>query len=163
MSCEIQSPIGLTFDPLDLTGLAAPGDCLHIHGRRALPNDPVDCHYQSVMIEADSGLGRRPILIGRNTPGTVLPPIDQANPLFGFDPMLTFVSSCSCMDFPDECCGGTATTEYALMIGQGQLVGIGETVPVEVPNDSYEFSTLDAFQLGECGKPTQEAWALIKK
>jgi hypothetical protein len=160
-ACETQFPIPLTFEPLDLTGIAAPGDCLHIHARRALPTDPVNCHYQSVLIDADNGLTRRPVLIGRNDPGIALPPIDNTSPLFGFSPTLTFVESCSCADFPDECCGDAVTTEYALNIGQ-QLVHIGETVTIDFPNEDYNFTTLDAFQLGECGKPTQEAWGLVK-
>jgi hypothetical protein len=159
--CETQFPIPLSFAPLDLTGIAAPDDCLHVHARRLDPSNPVGCRFQSVFIDADNGLTRRPILVGRNTPGIFLPPFDNTSPLFGFDPTLVYVDNCSCTEFPNECCDGNSPTLYGLDIGQAALVNIGETVAVDVPNDSYTFTTLDAFQLGECGKTPQEAWGLV--
>jgi hypothetical protein len=161
--CEVATPKPLNFVPLDLSAIAIPGDCLHVTARRLNPLNPDVCAFQSVVIEAANGTTRRPILIGRNTPGIVLPPLDNASPLVGFNPVLVHVESCSCADFPDECCGDVAKTLYALDIGQLDLVDIGETVPVDFPNDSYEFTTLDAFQLGECEAPIQEAWALVTK
>lgn len=161
--CEVDIPTPLSFAPLDLTGIAAPGDCLRVHARRLDPTNPDLCRFQSVVIEAENGATRRPIMIGRNTPGVMLPPLDNASPLVGFNPTLELVESCSCAEFPDECCDGVSTTLYALDIGQADVVNIDETVPVDFPNDSYEFTTLDAFQLGECGKSPQEAWGLVWK
>jgi hypothetical protein len=162
--CETAIPTPLSFAPLDLGGIAVAGDCLHVHARRVDPSNPDLCRFQSVVIEsANSGTPRRSLVVGRNTHGVMLPPIDNASPLVGFDTELVQVDSCSCSEFPAECCDEVAPTLYALDIGQPDVVHIGETVPVEFPNDIYEFTTLDAFQHGDCAKPTQEAWALIVK
>lgn len=160
--CETAIPTPLSFAPLDLSAIAVPGDCLHVHARRINPSNPDLCRFQSVAIElANANTARRPLMLGRNTPGVALPPVDNASPLVGFDPVLVHVESCSCTEFPDACCDGLATTAYALDIGQPDIVNIGETVMLEFPNDTYEFITLDAFQLGVCDKPTQEAWGLV--
>jgi hypothetical protein len=160
--CETAIPTPLSFAPLDLSTIAAANDCLHIKARRLDPSNPDLCRFQSVLIEsANTNFASRPLMIGRNTSGVVLPPINEGSPLAGFAPELVHVESCACADFPDECCDGVEPTVYALDIGQPDVVHIGETVLVEFSSDSYAFTTLDAFQLGECGKPTQEAWALI--
>jgi hypothetical protein len=159
--CEIDIPTPLSFSPLDLSNIGAPMDCLHIFARRIDPTNPDVCRFQSVVIESDNGQTRRPVMIGRNTPGVMLPPLDNTSELFGFDPTLVYVENCSCTEYPDECCGDVSTTRYALDIGQPDVVHIGETVAVQVPNNSYQFTTLDAFQLGECGKSVQEAWGLV--
>lgn len=163
--CEIAVPTPLSFSPLDLSGIALPGDCLHVHARRQNPSNPDACRFQTVTIEATDVSTRRPIMLGRNAPGVVLPPVDTTSPLVGFNPVLVHVESCSCADFPDDCCDDVATTVYGLDIGgqsgEQNIVHIGETVPVVFPNDTYAFTTLDAFQLGECNKPTQEAWGLV--
>jgi hypothetical protein len=163
--CEIAVPTPLSFSPLDLTGIAIAGDCLHVHARRQNPSNPDACRFQTVYIEGANDTTRRPIMIGRNSPGVVLPPVENSSPLVGFDPVLVHQESCSCAEFPDACCEDVATTRYALDIGgqtgQQILVQIGESVPVEFPNDTYTFTTLDAFQLGDCDKPTQVAWGLV--
>jgi hypothetical protein len=161
--CEVMTPRPLNFVPLDLSTIAAPGDCLHVTARRQNPLNPDVCSFQSVVIEAADANTRRPILIGRNTPGIVLPPVDSASPLVGFEPMLVKVESCSCAEFPADCCEDVEKALYALDIGQLDVVHIGETVPVDFPNNSYEFTTLDASQLGECDPSIQEAWGLIAK
>lgn len=163
-ACEIAIPTPLSFAPLDLSTIAAPGDCLHIHARRLDPSNPDVCRFQSVIIESANTNTRRPILIGRNTPGVMLPPLDRSTPLSGFNPVPAYVDSCACAEYPDDCCDGVETTSYALDIGQRNPVQIGETVEVVLRTDDiYDFTTLDAFQLGECGKPPQEAWGLVAK
>jgi hypothetical protein len=161
--CEAAIPTPLSFAPLDLTNLAVPGDCLHIYARRQDPNNPDACRFQSVIVETANDTLRRPLLLGRNTSGVVLPPVDNASPLFGFDPVLVPVESCACEEFPDDCCDGLETTRYGLQVGQSEVVNIGETVPLLFGNESYAFTTLDAFQFGECGKPMQEAWGLVSQ
>jgi hypothetical protein len=160
--CESDIPTPLSFAPLDLTNIAAPDDCLHIQARRLNPSNPDLCRFQSVVIEsANTGTPPRPLMVGRNASGVGLPPINDASPLVGFDPALVHVESCACADFPSECCDGVEPTVYALGIGQQDVVHIGETALLESPDGSYAFTTLDAFQPGECGKPRQEAWGLV--
>jgi hypothetical protein len=157
-ACETAIPTPLSFAPLDLSTIAVPGDCLHIHARRLDAINPDVCRFESVVIESANANARRPILIGRNKPGVMLPAIDDSNPLAAFNPALVQVESCSCAEFPYDCCDGIETTLYALDIGQASVVHIGETVPIVLRNqDNYDFTTLDAFRLGECGTSTQEA------
>jgi hypothetical protein len=153
----------LSFHPLDLTGIAAPDDCLRVQARRMDSSNPDVCTFQSVVIEAQAGLARRPIMIGRNTPGIPLPAVDNASPLAGFDPTLVFVESCDCGEFPDSCCGDKQRTRYAMGIGLTDPVEIGATATLDFPNNSYSFQTLDAFHSGACDGLIQEAWGLVEK
>jgi hypothetical protein len=157
----VQTP--LSFHPLDLTGIAAPDECLRVQARRVNPDNPDVCAFQSVAIEAQAGLTRRPIMIGRNAPGIGLPAVDNASPLAGFEPTLVYDESCSCAEFPESCCEQDERTRYAFGIGLTDPVPIGGTAMLEFPNDSYAFKTLNAFQSGVCDEPIQEAWALIAK
>jgi hypothetical protein len=160
--CETAVEIPLNFAPLDLSMLSAvPGDCLRVQARRLDPSNPDTCRFQSVLIEVHAALARRPIMLARNTTGVALPMQDNSSPLASFDPTLVQVEDCACAEFPDECCDGVARTLYALDIGLPDPVQIGQTVPLEFPNDHYSFTTLDAFQTGECGEPRQEAWGLV--
>jgi hypothetical protein len=160
--CENDIPTPLNFAPLDLTGLAPDGACLHVTARRSDPTNPDGCRFQSVIVESAQDTTRRAILVGRNTPTIALPAFANNSPLVGFNPVLTCVESCPGAEFPDACCEvDVAPTVYALDIGVGNPVAIGGTQMLQFPNDIYEFKTLDAFQSGECGESTREAWSLI--
>lgn len=162
-ACETAIPTPLSFAPLDLTGIASTTDCLHIHARRVDPSNPDACGFESVVIETANVGTRQVVMIGRNTAEVMIPPIDAADPLFGFSPEPVPVEDCPCADFPDACCEGIETTLYALDIGLPEAVQIGDTKALVLPNRTYDFTTLDAFQLGECGKPPQESWGLVAK
>jgi hypothetical protein len=159
--CESDIPTPLSFEPLDLSTIAMPGACLHVKARRSDPSNPDVCRFQSVVIEAAEGVARRPIMVGRNSSGVALPPVDNSSPLAGFNPTLEEADSCSCAEYPDDCCDGISPTVYAIDVGLEEPVAIGGMALLEYPNDTYEFKTLDAFQSGECGEPTREAWGLF--
>ena len=160
--CETDVQLPLSFAPLDLSGLAPMGACLHVQARRINPSNPDVCRFQSVVIQSDVNGMRRVLMAGRNTPGVGLPPVDNSSPLANFNPVLTYVENCPCSQFPESCCDDVSPTVYALDIGT-EIVPIGNHADLEYSDSVYDFKTLDAFLSGECGAATQEAWGVILK
>jgi hypothetical protein len=153
----------LSFAPLVLDDIAPEGTCLHVAARRIDGSNPVSCRYDTVVVEAATNGTRVGLLLGRNTAEAELPPIDGNTFLDNFDPVAFEDQTCACDKYPDDCCDGVAPTTFEYEIGTGMPVAIGGHATLTLPVGNYEFTALDGFQPGECGKPKQIAWALVRK
>lgn len=162
MECADAFPQPLKLEPLPLSNLVVEGDCLHVVGRRAEPQTPASCVFQTVAIEVMTGQGRQTIAIARNASVVDLPTLDaNSGPMVsGFDPSLVVGESCPCTMYPDDCCDGVAPTVYDFNVGLPEPVSIGQNAIVHLDGRDFEFWGLDAFQPGECGEPLRVSWGL---